>query len=520
MKNYRNRREFLGHVGSGMLIAGAGASVAAEIGCNSAFAFADSAENGEELSFGHLDQLVDLMQQEHPDQLQQTLVSKLDKGQVDLKSLVAAAALANAETFGGQDYVGYHTEMALVPSLEMSAELPEARRALPVLKVIYRNAEQIQNVGGAQHKTLHHHAPAQVAKGDVGQQIRQAVRGRNMREAETLFASIDQVPIGDKFNAILPTIEDDINVHRFVLAHRALELVDIVGMAHAHTMLRQCVRHCVDVEQAAHKKGRRPSAIRTLLPKLIDQYKLTAGPLGTRDPGDKWVEETADAIYQSSEFEAAEIAAAALSEGISPKVVAESISLAANSLVLRQGADKWRTHGDSAGVHASDASNAWRNILPVASPLNAVGGLICSAFHIGRYESFDHDPYPTESHRLKAKPQDAKGLLGLAEECIRGNDQGVAAAAIQVYGERGYDVRPVLDLMLKYAVSEDGRLHAEKYYRTVCEEYQSMRPRFRWRQIVGLARVTASAYGYDRFDNKGHRAGGYEAACRLLNVSV
>lgn len=29
-----------------------------------------------------------------------------------------------------------------------------------------------------------------------------------------------------------------------------------------------------------------------------------------------------------------------------------------------------------------------------------------------------------------------------------------------------------------------------------------MREPFKWRQLVALARVTASAYGYDRFDNR------------------
>jgi hypothetical protein len=44
-------------------------------------------------------------------------------------------------------------------------------------------------------------------------------------------------------------------------------------------------------------------------------------------------------------------------------------------------------------------------------------------------------------------------------------------------------------------VSEDGSLHAEKYYRTVCEEFAATRPALRWRQVVALARVTASEYG-------------------------
>ena len=74
--------------------------------------------------------------------------------------------------------------------------------------------------------------------------------------------------------------------------------------------------------------------------------------------------------------------------------------------------------------------------------------------------------------------------------------------------------------MLKYAVSEDGRLHGEKYFHTVREEYRTTRPAFRWRQIVGLARVTTSAYGYNRDDKHGFRAAGYEDACKLLGVEA
>jgi hypothetical protein len=68
----------------------------------------------------------------------------------------------------------------------------------------------------------------------------------------------------------------------------------------------------------------------------------------------------------------------------------------------------------------------------------------------------------------------------------------------------------VFDLLLRYAVSEDGALHAEKYYRTVTEEFNSSRPAFRWRQLAALARVTASEYGKP--------APGIDEARRLLGV--
>ncbi len=65
-------------------------------------------------------------------------------------------------------------------------------------------------------------------------------------------------------------------------------------------------------------------------------------------------------------------------------------------------------------------------------------------------------------------------------------------------------------MLLGYAVSEDGALHAEKFYRTSREEFAATRPAFRWRQLVALARVTASEYG--------RPAPGYAQACELLKI--
>ena len=63
--------------------------------------------------------------------------------------------------------------------------------------------------------------------------------------------------------------------------------------------------------------------------------------------------------------------------------------------------------------------------------------------------------------------------------------------------------------MLKYAVSEDGALHAEKYYRTVREEFEAAAPEHRWDFAISLARVTASEYG--------KQAAGYQEAIDLLS---
>jgi hypothetical protein len=323
------------------------------------------------------------------------------------------------------------------------------------------------------------------------------------------------------FNALQPAVQDDLNVHRFVFAHRTYGLVGLLGKDYAYSLLRQCVRLCIDHEQGHVKHQHPQSPIRALVPKLLDQYKLAGKSLGKRDPGNEAVEELAKVIYVGPRERAAEAAAAALAEGIDPEIVGEAISLASNMYVLRQGADKWRTHGDSAGVHSSDATNAWRNMARVAEPQYAISGLIVAAYHAGMLSApFETPAYPTDEHRALVKVSDAGGLLAEAEDSIRHNNQGRAAAAIHIYGDRGYAVEPVFALMLKYAVSEDGRLHGEKYYHTVREEFATMRPAFRWRQITALARVTASAYGYSRDDKSGFRAAGYEDACKLLGVEA
>ena len=119
-------------------------------------------------------------------------------------------------------------------------------------------------------------------------------------------------------------------------------------------------------------------------------------------------------------------------------------------------------------------------------------------------------PYPWAEHLDALKAKDAEGLLAETAAAVEARDQARACAAVQRYGELGGPPRPVFDLLLRYAVSEDGALHAEKYYRTVTEEFAATRPAFRWRQLVALARVTASEYGFP--------APGYADACRILKV--
>jgi hypothetical protein len=516
--NGRTRREFLEDVGRGMLVASLGSAAAFDLGISPCIA----EEANQRLTFGTLEPLVSLMQETPPDKLLPLLVEKLNSG-TELKTLVSSAALANARAFGGQDYTGYHTFMALMPAYRMAGELPARRQALPVLKVLYRNSSRIQEQQVGKHDTLHHvHAAEPIAPDRGGEFLREEIRAVDRDAAEARFAAISEGPANETFNQLLLAIQDEVNVHRVVLAWRAWAMLELAGEQYAHTLLRQAVQFCVDSEQAMRDNHHPTPEVRATLPRLLDDYRLVGKPLGNREANDAWVEELSQTVFSGTREQAAEAAAAALAEGFDPEAVGEAISMAANLLVLHDPGRRPQystpqkppgcVHGDSTGVHASDAANAWRNIARVSNPRNVIASLIVGAYHTaGQIGQVTKDPYPFTSQLADINSENGQELLGQAEEAIRGKDQARACATVHRYGELNLPARPVFDLLLKYAVSEDGALHAEKYYRTVSEEFASTRPAYRWRQLVALARVTASEYGYP--------APGFHEACGLLGVS-
>jgi hypothetical protein len=519
MRAPRTRRTFLADVGRGMVVAAVGSTLATDLG------LAVGAVGDERLTFGPLEPLVTFMQETTPERLIPELVERLRAG-AELKSLVAAAALANARTFGGEDYVGFHTMMALAPAYHMAVELPEAHRALPVLKVLHRNTRRIQEASsGSPAEVLHPVDPMALAdSGQPGPLMREAVRSKDMGRADATFAALADTPEA-AFNAVLWAVQDNTEVHRTVLPYRAWDLLGIIGPEHARTLLRQSVHYCVKSERDWNHTPEidRP---RRVLPAMLDQYKLVGRAPGDRPPDDAWVERTSRALFEATPEGAAEIAAAALAEGITPDAIGEAISLAANQLVLRDAGRSPReaqaikpagsVHGDSIGVHACDSANAWRHMARVSDTRNAYACLILGAFQVasdrvnrgGDFLNWTPRPHPDALEAVRESSPDK--LIGALHDAVRHNDQERACAVAQRLGEAGAPARDVFDALLGYAVSEDGALHAEKYYRTASEEFAGTRPAFRWRQLVSLARVTASAYGY--------RAPGYDDACERLAI--
>lgn len=183
----RSRRDFLADVGRGTLIATVGSALAADLGLANAHGVGEGRDK--ELTFGKLEPLVCFMQETAPNKLLPALVEKLQAG-TNLQELVAAAALANARTFGGEDYVGFHTMMALSPAYQMAKQLPKEKQALPVLKVLYRNTNRIQEHGGRKSEILHPVVPT--AGNQTGEHLRDLARAKKLNEAEGILASIAQ----------------------------------------------------------------------------------------------------------------------------------------------------------------------------------------------------------------------------------------------------------------------------------------------------------------------------------------
>ena len=152
----------------------------------------------------------------------------------------------------------------------------------------------------------------------------------------------------------------------------------------------------------------------------------------------------------------------------------------------------------------------------MVSPRNAAASLILAGYEVARDRAaratdfLKWTPRPLAEVLEGIKTTEAKKLLAETESAVQSNQQEIASALVHRYGALGHDPAPVFALLLKYAISEDGALHAEKYYRTVREEFTTTRPAFRWRQLVALARVTASECG--------RPAPGYREACELLKV--
>jgi len=507
----KSRREFLGGIGWSLGSVAVGMALAERLG----FAESLARLGPERLRFGALDPLVDLLQSAPADELLPQLVRKLQSG-TPLAELVAAGALANARAHGGTYYNGYHALMAMMPSYEMAAQMPAPYTALPVLKVLHRNARFCQESGHALEDALLPLLAEGGVKGGGEGGLAESVRARDLPRAERSLAVLeagDEAARARAYEELQSVVRDEMDVHRVVLSWRAYDLLRLTGPEHALTMLRQSVRFCIDADAQRAKRGQAPNEIHALLPELMEQHGLARRERGTRTADEAWLERLADTVFSAERAVAARAVAAALAEGFAPEDVGVALSLAATRLLLNDpgrtqpeaGKPVGSVHGASVGVHASDAANAWRHIARVGRPANACASLIAGAYHTagqsGPLVAHDHDAEPC----TKAEPA---ALLAEIDARIRERDQRGACQAARRYCALGLPSETLFALLLPFAVSEDGALHAEKYFRTAQDEHATARPAHKPLYLVALTRVMASHYGFP--------APGCEEARKLL----
>lgn len=504
----RSRRRFLSELGCGMAALSLGPALASDLGWR-------VEEHGDlTTEFDpRFRKLIDLVTDTPPDRLQPILIERLKAGSLDLKTLVSATAVANAMKFGGEDYTGYHAFMALEPALQMAEDLPTDEKALPVLKVVWRNAHRIQQKGGRRGRVLvraGNDADEKIAA-DAPTRLRDLTRNLKWDDAERLFGGMMNASHEDAWNGLQPTIRECTDVHRVVLAWRSFDMVRNTGFDYARTLLRQNVRFAVDRERMRRRDSKPVSQVRKLVPALLDDHGLMNGARGTRRVDAAWIERHADLIYRSSKADAAEATAKALAKGIHPEDVGDAISVASNALILRQERDwkgKLKVHGASKGVHASDATNAWRNIARTCGPKHAAASLIVAAHHACKGNLYKQAPLPHEEHLARIDTRDPSRLVAMAADAIKNGDHGGTCAAIQTYFDLGHAAGPLKTAIVRAAVNDDGSLHHEKYWHTVKEETARARPEHKTRQYVALGRVLASG--------SGERAPGVAEARKLL----
>lgn len=460
-------------------------------------------EDGElqALDFGRFEELAALIQETAPDELQSKLIAKLRAG-TSLEDLVAACALANARSFGGRDYTGYHCLMALTPALAMAGEMSGPERALPVLKVVHRTATRIQESGGRNDAL---HAIELSSKAAAPRGVWSGFVDRDTQRTEEALVAASTESAHEALHELQSILRDHVDVHRIVLAWRAWDLVQLTGEAHAATLMRQSVRFCVDVEQDRVARNVPAPRLRELLPELMEKHGLTRKPSAPRSTSDEELDELATVVFASEREEAARAVAQALATGMAHADAGRALSIAANRLLLHdqgraraEGPSKpvGSVHGASVGLHASDAARAWINLASVSIPSDAAANLIAGAFHTAGQSSYvGAEPFAYRKDSEKLAAQSASELRRTLDEAVSHNDQALASACAAAWGEANHDPEPLFATLLRTAVDSDGALHAEKYYRTVREDFADARPRHRWLHAVALARVSASEHG-------------------------
>ena len=271
-----SRRQFPSDVGRSMLVAVESTFPPPRSGIGIAWGDASAAER---LSFGRQERLAALLQETAPEKLLPQLADLIRSG-TQLQELVGAAALANARTIRRRGLLHrlphLHGPHAV---LRMADAMPTDEQALPVIKVLYRNTNRIQDTGKAADEALPPITGRRLRyplAEEAGLWLRDAVRSKDTGAGRGSVRRDRADARGRLRCAAVRGAGRNGDPPRRP-ADRALGSPLIVGREHATTLLRQSVRYCVEAEEYAGRAIGSP----TLLPKLLDQHKLRAAP-GTR----------------------------------------------------------------------------------------------------------------------------------------------------------------------------------------------------------------------------------------------
>jgi len=486
-----SRREFLRQLGSGLFLTTLGVGLTRDLGLAGP-ALGLAGRRGGGLDLGRHARLADCLVESSLSQVQPRFLQELRNG-TPASDLVAAAALANARAFGGESYDGYHAFMALMPAYQMGSAMKGERAALPVLKVLYRNASFIKGEGHDRSPTLRAE-PRELEPGKATEaRLLACVHEKDKAGAEATFDALRRRAPEAAVEHLIPVVCQEVDVHRVVLAWRGWDLARLTGDEHARTLMRQSIRQCVD------REGRGRMAIRRDLPAVLEESKVLEKPLGRRAVEDAWIERLARQLADANRRDGAAAVAEALGDGVEPEAIGQAVTLASTFLMLRQipldraykGKPVGSVHGAGTGVHASDTAAAWRGMARFGSTRQRQLALVAAGYHVagqsGNVAAKAFDYGSSNKRQL-----DRRELLARLEACVAAQNQREAATAADAWARAGHPLEPALDCLREASVRADGALHAEKYFRTQEEALVGDRPAFRPLHLAALARVCAS----------------------------
>jgi hypothetical protein len=494
------RRRFLIGVSSSLLLAGIAPSARAGRARSVFEAWLE--DDAQPLDFGAMEPLVRVMQETEPDKLLPELHKRVKSG-TKLETLVAAAALANARTFAGEDYEGFHAFMAMLPTLAMASCMSSKEAPLPVFKVLHRNTSRIAACGGRAQEKLRVVQADETRPADLAARLTTATRDVDVAAAERAMATTVSKDPQSAYCALQALVHDDLDVHRVVLAWRSWDILRIAGGEYALPLLRQELHYAVDRERTRRENHGEPPAIRAQIPELVAQYHLADAAIGERRGDDAWVEDLAQKFVSGTPLDGATEMARTLAGGHHPEDLGEALSLAATELLLRDpgrtreepGKPVGSVHGASIGVHASDSANAWRHIAAVVDRPNAIASWIAAGSHTAGQGRYVEDHFAHEGAREAAAKIDEAKLLDALSDAVAHGDQASSAALAERAAGRA-EPTAIVDCVLPHLLANEGALHNEKYFATQLENLTRCRPAFRARHAAALARVAASSQGF------------------------